>query len=63
MVVLIRLKEDTQRIGCSKALGPRILSIPFGVLVLGVLKAVRSDRREADKIYCVICCCSTKLRR
>ena len=39
MVVVIRLKEDTQRIGCSRALGPRILVIPFGVLVLGVFKA------------------------
>jgi hypothetical protein len=34
VVVVIRLKEDTQRIGCKRALGPRILVIPFGVVVV-----------------------------
>jgi hypothetical protein len=38
VVVVIRLKEDTQRIGCKRALGPRILVIPFGVRVVEVSK-------------------------
>jgi hypothetical protein len=46
VVVVIRLKEDTQRIGCSRALGPRILVIPFGVRVVGASKMDSRGSRQ-----------------